>query len=312
MELNSRSVADIDLNAMVLFAQVVDAQGISAAARLLGVPKSTVSRQMARLEMRLGGRLLQRAGRTVALTELGRRYYTHCARIAADAQDADLEVAGRRGEPSGTLRVSVPSAVHSLTGPWLSGFLQAFPQIRVELLATAQVLDLVREQIDCALRVGEPGDPLLESQALGVTRSVLCASPEYLATVAEPMTPQDLEQHVSVQYGLAPETHAWQLRRSKVALRVRPITRLACNELDHVRAGVLAGLGIAALPLILCHQDLATGRLRAVLPDWRLRDLSLHLVYPRRDFMPSRLQVFIEYAATWFARSPALTAAGVP
>src|SRR6516165_8863649 len=186
----------LDLNDIVVFARVVEAGSFTSAARLLGMPKTTVSRRVAALEREVGVRLVQRTTRSLAMTDAGRLYYEQSSQALRTIEDANLRLAEARAEPSGTIRVSAPSglAVNFLTGAAFD-FLAAYPKTKVELHLTDETLNLVANRIDLAFRGGVLPDSTLVARKLGSAHRILCASPDYLARHGVPAALADLARH---------------------------------------------------------------------------------------------------------------------
>src|SRR5687768_10841065 len=184
----------MDLNEIVVFAQVVRSGSFSAAAAKLGMPKSTVSRKVSELEERLKARLLQRTTRKLSLTDVGRTYYDYCARIAAEVADAERAVSSLQDAPRGLLRVTA-GANATFLGPIVSDFLARYPEVQLELFCTTRTVDLVEERFDLAIRAGALADSSLIGRSLGSGKWFLVATPEYLKKRGRPRKPEDLKKH---------------------------------------------------------------------------------------------------------------------
>lgn len=288
-----------DLNDMVYFAEVVDQGGFAAAARKLGMPKSTLSRRLAELETQLGVRLLHRTTRKLSLTPAGEAYYRHCAALREEAQAAHDAVAQVRSEPQGTLRVTCPVTVAQTTlAPVLPRWLALHPLVRLEMEVTNRVVDLVEEGVDVALRVRatlEDSGSLVVKR-LGLTRTMLLASPALLAREGRPASPDDLARLPTVAMSaldgrtqwrlLGPEGRSWDLQH-------RP--RCAADDMLTLRHLVLGGIGIGVLPDYLCRQELREGRLVPVLEGWEPPSGVLHAVFPSRRGMTPAVRSFLDF-----------------
>src|SRR5258706_6806218 len=202
----------LDLNDIMVFARVVEAGSFTAAARLLGMPKTTVSRRIAALEREVGVRLIQRTTRSLNMTDAGRLYYEQSSQALRTIEDANLRLAETRAEPSGTIRISAPVGFggHFLTSAALD-FLAAYPKTRVELHLTDDTLNLVGNRIDLAFRTGVLVDSTLIARKLGATHRVLCASPDYLAGRGVPIAPADLASHHCIIAGPSTVIVHWVL-----------------------------------------------------------------------------------------------------
>jgi DNA-binding transcriptional LysR family regulator len=280
-----------DLNDLYYFAKVVEAGGFAAAGRLLGIPKSRLSRRIAELEERLGARLLQRTTRQLNLTAVGERYLRHCQAMLLEAEMADEAVASMSSEPRGRLRVSCPVGLaHEILPEIISDFLQKFPQVQLEVMLLNRRVDLVNEGIDVALRVRELGDedPLLVTRRLRQAQMLLVATPAFLHG-RRISHPDDLK-NLPVLGALEPDRlmHIRMLdqqgKRHELALEAR----LGIDDFIVRKASTLAGLGFTMLPMLYCEQELQDGSLVQLLPDWSLPGGWLQAVYPhRRGVMPA-------------------------
>jgi DNA-binding transcriptional LysR family regulator len=239
----------LDLNDIVVFARVIEAGSFTAAARLLGMPKTTVSRRIAALEREVGVRLLQRTTRSLNVTDAGRLYYEESSQALRTIEDANLRLAEARAEPSGTIRISAPVG---FGGYFLSSaifdFLATYPKTKVELRLTDDKLNLVENGIDLSFRTGILPDSTLIARKLGSTHRILCASPNYLARHGAPVVPADLARHHCVIAGPSTANAHWVLEGSHGQETVTVSGRFAANEMQAVIAAAIAGYGIAQLP----------------------------------------------------------------
>jgi len=288
----------LDLNDVQVFARVIEAGSFTAAARLLGMPKTTVSRRIAALEREVGVRLLQRTTRSLGLTDAGRLYYEQSSQALRLIEAANLRLAEARAEPSGTIRISAPVGfgAHFLTAT-VFDFLAAYPKTRVELRLTDDRLNLVENGIDLAFRTGVLPDSTLIARRLGSTHRILCASPDYLERRGVPVTPADLARHDCVIAGPSAAGAAWVLEGPEGGETVTVSGRFAANEMQAVYAAALAGHGIAQLPFGIAGAAVAEGRLRHVLPEHEMPASGLHAVYPSGQHLSPLVRAFIELAA---------------
>jgi DNA-binding transcriptional LysR family regulator len=280
-----------DLNDLYYFAKVVDAGGFAAAGRLLGIPKSRLSRRIAELEERLGARLLQRTTRQLNLTAVGERYLRHCQAMLLEAEMADEAVASMSSEPRGRLRVSCPVGLaHQMLPGVISNFLEKFPQVQLEMMLLNRRVDLVTEGVDVALRVRDLGDedPLLVTRRLRQAQTVMVASPGFLRE-RQIKTPDDLK-NVPILGALEADrlVHLRMLDQHGKACDMTFEARLGIDDFIVRKACTLAGLGFTVLPMMYCEQELENGSLVQLLPDWSLPGGWLQAVYPhRRGVMPA-------------------------
>ena len=294
-----------DLNDLYYFAKVVEAGGFAAAGRLLGIPKSRLSRRVAELEERLGARLLQRTTRQLKLTAVGERYLSHCQAMLLQAEMADEAVASMSSEPRGRLRVSCPVGLaHEFMPEVISSFLRAYPHVQLEVILLNRRVDLITEGIDVALRVREKGDedPLLATRWLRQARTAMVASPEF-ARQWPINSPEDLK-NVPLLGALEPDrmVHLRMLDAQGKACELTMEARLGIDDFVVRKACTLSGLGFTVLPMMYCEQELESGQLVQILPDWSLPGGWLHAVYPhRRGVMPA-VRAWIEHLVETFER----------
>lgn len=287
----------IDLNDIVVFARVTEAGSFTAAARLLGMPKTTVSRRIAALEREVGVRLIQRTTRSLTLTDAGRVYYQQSSQALRTIEDANLRLAEARAEPTGTIRISAPVGFggYFLTST-VFDFLSAHPKTKVELRLTDDTLNLVENGIDLAFRTGILPDSTLVARKLGSSYRVLCASPDYLARRGVPAIPADLARHHCVIAGPSTTGAHWVLAGSNGEETVTVDGRFAANEMQAVFAAAVAGLGIAQLPHAMAEVPIKDGRLRRILDDYTTPAGGLYVVYPSSRHLSPLVKAFIELA----------------
>jgi DNA-binding transcriptional LysR family regulator len=283
----------VDLNEMLVFARVVQAGSFRGAAAELRMPKSTVSRKVSELEERLKARLLQRTTRKLSLTDAGRTYYDYCARIVSEIEDAERAVGSLQATPRGLLRVTA-----GLNAAWLSpivsDFLKRYPEVRLELLCTGRVVDLVEERFDVGIRAGQLAESSLIARSLGTATWFLVATPAYLKKRGRPRSPDDLKKQETLFFGSGTTTQL-RLESSEGAAQVTVTPRMTVTDMDVLHAVVVAGLGIALLPAFQCMADLRARRLERVLPDWKAPSTPVHVVYPSTRYVSSKVKSFVEH-----------------
>ena len=289
------------LEGFYYFTQVVDHGGFARAARALGIPKSRLSRHVMALEAQLNVRLLNRSTRRFAVTEVGHEVYRHATAMLAEADAALEAVEFARAEPRGTIRASCPVALaQSALAPMLPDFLAKYPAVRLHLHVSNRRVDVVREGLDVALRVrtqpsGEDG---LVMRAFGRSSQFLVASPGYLARSGAPGSPQELRERATLDYGGEPDPGPWELVGANgESVRAEHTPRVWCHDFIVLRAAALAGLGIAQLPESVVREDLQSGALSRVLPEWKTPEGIVHAVFPSRRGLLPAVRVFIDFLA---------------
>jgi DNA-binding transcriptional LysR family regulator len=283
----------MDLNEMLVFARVAQAGSFTTAAAELGMPKSTVSRKVSELETRLKARLLQRTTRKLSLTDVGRTYYDYCARIVGEIEDAERAVSSLQDAPRGLLRVTAPINAGYL-GSIVSDYLKRYPEVRLELVATGRVVDLVEERFDLGIRAGTLADSSLIARSLGSAKWFLVATPAYLKKRGRPRSPDDLRAHDALLFGEG-SSGAVRLEDGERSAHVALTPRLSVSDLDILYAAAMAGLGIALLPAFYCVEDLRARRLERVLRDWNAPATPMHAVYPSTRHVSPKVKSFVDH-----------------
>lgn len=288
-----------DLNDMIMFARVVREGGFSAAARVLGLPRSQVSRRVARLEAALDTRLLERTTRRVRLTEVGEVYYGHCRRIEEEAEHAEISVHQLLEAPRGRLRATASVTMgQSLLAPHLADFLAAYPDITLDLELTNRRVDLIEEGFDVALRVGPLDPSSLVALRVGPLKAHVYGSPDYLDRHGRPRDPDELKDHRCLAMSDSSWGDTWTLRGSGGTQRVVPLKSAdSVNDLATMRRLIVGGAGLAWLPSYMTAEDEAAGRLERAVPEWVPPEGACHLVYPSRRGVTPKTRAFIEFMA---------------
>ena len=278
---------------MLIFTRVVQASSFTAAAKLLDMPKSSVSRKVSELEDRLGARLLQRTTRQLGLTDVGRVYYERCARIIGEIEEADQAVGNMQAAPCGPLRVTAPLSF-SMLGPIVSEFLKKHPTVQIELLCTDRRVDLVEEGFDLAIRAGHLDDSSLVARHLGNFERVLVAAPAYLKQKGTPKTPAELAQHACIAFGFGSTPSLWTLFAGDKRAEVRITPRLSVNDLELMLDAVRSGVGIALMPKFMCSAQLRQKELRQILRDYSSSGTPVHALYPTTRHLSPKVLAFVD------------------
>jgi len=278
---------------MLLFAEVVATGGITAAAERLGLRKSTVSRRLSALEARLGLRLVERNMRRLRLTEAGRDYHAHCARLVAEAREVNRAMSESRGTPQGTLRIATLSLLGELLTPLISEFLLRQPRMRVELSLAEAHVDLIAEEYDLALRTGPLADSTLVARRLGRLRTGYYASPSYLSRHGTPRTCDALKGHECVLLAEPGTDEVWFFGEGKRARTVPVSGRLRVPSVRAGQTAARAGLGVVRLPASLVVDDVRGGMLVPVLEDQTPPGIPVFAVYPSSRHLPPKVRAFL-------------------
>lgn len=284
----------MDLNEIVVFSKVVEVGSFVGAARELEMPKSTVSRKVSDLEERLGARLLQRTTRKLSLTDVGRTFYQHAARVVAEVEEAERAVSRLQEVPRGSLRVTAPLNF-GYVGPVIASFLERYPEVQLEMVCADRNVDLIAEAFDVAIRVGALADSALIARSVGGLRSVLVASPAYAKREGVPKSPVDLPKFACLSFGAGIHRSSWTLLRGDESVTVAIEARFQVNDFDFLDHAVRMGCGIALLPLFRCEALLRDGTLRRVLPRWASPELPIHAVYPSSRHLSPKVRAFLDH-----------------
>lgn len=284
----------MDLNEIAVFVRVVQAGSFIAAAKALGMPKSTVSKKVGDLEERLGTRMLQRTTRKLSLTDAGRLYYDQVARLLDEVEDAERVVTSLRQAPRGLLRVTA-GRITSYLGPIVRDYMERYPDVRIELYCTERAVDLVEERFDLGIRAGRLPDSTLIARSLGSVPWHLVATPAYLERRGRPRSPADLARHDCLLFGFGADRATLRFHRGEERVELEVPTRLMVYEVDILRSVAAGGLGIALLPAHVCYEDLRTGQFERVLREWELPKTPIQIVYPSTRHMSPKVQSFIAH-----------------
>jgi DNA-binding transcriptional LysR family regulator len=293
------------LSRMAVFAKVVDAGSFSAAAQELGVSKSAVSKQVAKLEDYLGARLLNRTTRRLSLTEVGQAFYERCTRIVAEAEEAELAVTRLSDAPRGVLRVTVPVSFGlGHVGPAIGDFMTQFPELTVEMTLTDRKVDLIEEGLDVAVRVGEMPDSSLIARKVASTRRIVCAAPGYWRKYGKPSHPGELKQHHCLLYAYNQPPDEWSFAgpRGRIAVRVRG--RMKANNGEILRDAATAGVGVIFSPTFIVGDSVKRGVLEPALTDFEEAPMGIHAVYPHNRHLSAKVRAFVGFLAERFGGEP--------
>jgi len=287
-----------------VFTRVVEAHSFTKAGRQLGLTASGVSRAITRLEHRLGARLLQRTTRSLSLTDDGAAYYERCKKVLVELEDAEDALARSRDQPRGRLRVDAPNVLgRFILGPALPGFLARYPELAIDLSVRDHVIDPTAEGVDVTLRMAELRDSELVARSLGALRFVVAGSPRYFAQRGRPKRPDDLVHHTLIGFLSGGAPMPWEFRNDRHV----PITgRFHTNSADASRDAALAGVGLIHVYAFHVADELARGRLEAVLVDHERPPRPVHALYARQRVATPKVRVFIDWAEQLLAKAGAI------
>ncbi|MGH1507665.1 LysR family transcriptional regulator [Ralstonia solanacearum] len=287
------------LNDMALFVEVVKAKGFRSAAEAMGIPNSTLSRRIGTLEKAIGLRLLHRTTRKIELTEAGQLYFERCKRIVDEARLAHEQLGEMLAQPSGVLRASLPvDFAVTYLAPLIAEFAGLYPGITFDFDLTPRRVDLVSEPFDVAIRMGPSEDSQLIARPLASLTPHLYASPGYLDRSVEPRKPADLERHECLSILKA---GSWTLQDGKRTATVSVGGRFTLNSVGMIRRLAVLDLGIVLMPEEIVADELASGKLRRILPGWHGTPMPVYAITETR-LLPAKTQRFIEFLRARLAR----------
>jgi DNA-binding transcriptional LysR family regulator len=294
----------IDLDDLISFVEVVESGGFNRAAKRLGISKSIVSRRIARLEVEVGIRLLSRTTRGISPTEAGLEFKARSERILAELEEAREAVAQQAGGVVGRLRLSAPLSFGVRhVAPELAEMAQRHPRLEMDVSYSDRLVDLIGERYDAAIRIGALKESSLVARRIAPVRSVLVASPEYLARNGRPGTPSDLAGHACLIY-TGRTVAEWQFRAGKRWISIRPEGRLRSDSGEAVLQWAIAGLGIAEGPSFLVSDSIESGTLEPLLLDYATPEYGIHVVRPPGSYVPGKVRVLIDTLVERFGGEP--------
>jgi DNA-binding transcriptional LysR family regulator len=293
------------LNDLRVFVRVVDRGGFAVAARELGVPTSTVSRTIARLEESTGSRLLHRTPRSVRVTSEGRAIHASVREAVGTLERAARSLEPATRQPKGVLRVTAPTDLGSaFLADVVVAFGERYPLVQIDLALSNRPVNLVDEGFDVAVRVAPRlTDSTLVAKKLGDLEHALYASPRYVDGHGAPSSPGDLDSHRCIVFRGKDLAKTWKLHDDKTAIELEVRARMGGDDFGYLRALVLAGGGIALMPRLLCAKDDAAGRLVRLLPTFRGDGAGLYVIYPSAAQVPARVSAFRDFVAAAFQAS---------
>lgn len=288
----------LDLTDLLTFIRIVETETLTRAGRSLGVPKSTVSRRMTRLEQQLGVQLVRRSPHAVTLTEQGALFYEYGKRCLGVLDDGERAIRQGLRNPQGLLRIAVPPELdRGVLAPLMADYLEAYPDVRLVCVATGDQIEALREGFDVAVVAGAlpDADASFAATRLGFAEYRLFAAPEYAERKGLPQSHVDLTRFDLLAWGEADRRAVWRLHDESGEIAVEFKPRLVCNDLMLLRQAVLSGLGIAALPTFLCADDVERDALMQVLPGWRAAGTPFSVVFPHHEALPPHVRAMLTF-----------------
>jgi DNA-binding transcriptional LysR family regulator len=283
------------LTSMSAFIRVVDSGGFSAAGRKLNMSTTMVSNHVQALEGHLGARLLHRTTRKVSLTEVGKAYYDRCVQILGDIEQADEIAGAQQSTPRGTLRIYTNTHMVQFLSPVVAEFLGSYPDVKVDLMIGERNADLIDEGFDVAVRMVPPSDSSLIVRSLASWRHVLCCSHDYIEKHGRPEQLSDLVERNCIRHANYPYGDEWHfVDRKGAPATVRVSGNLTTNSGEMLNRAALQGVGICLAAGFLIGDDLESGRLVRLLPEYRPVELSMNAIYPHRHYLSAKVRTFID------------------
>ncbi len=290
-------------SSMRMYVTVVDGGSFAAAADKLEVSRATVSKQIQKLEEHLGTRLLNRTTRRLSLTGTGREFYERSMQIMNDVAEAEQVAAQMTRTPQGVLRVTIPLSYgqHRLA-TIIGDYAQAYPKVQLDISLSDRKVDLIEDGFDLAVRIGALPQSDLIARKIGGVRSIVCASPAYVARHGAPQTPAELNRHACLGYTLTGSGADWRFDTPDGPLIVPISGPIRADNGDIIRLAALSGAGILFQPHFIVGDDLKAGRLVRILPGWQSAELGVHAVYPSRKHLSAKVRTFVDFLVTALER----------
>lgn len=289
------------LKSMVVFAQVVEQGNLTAAAKHIGLSRAVVSYHIKKLESQLGVKLLNRSTRSIALTEAGREYYQSCRIIAEQATTANQQIENLKNEPEGLLKITCPvNAGLQMVVPALNDFRRLYPKIDLDVMLTDEVVNIMQEGIDLAIRGAPLADSGLQASKLSTLPTCLCGSPDYFKKNGRPLTPTDLEQHDWIIYKLT--SGAIELSKGNRSYSVAVKGSISTNNAAARTAFIEGGHGLGRIPLYDAWPKIQSGLLEIVLDDYQLKDIDIYGVFPPGSASSKKLRLLIDFLKEYFIK----------
>lgn len=285
----------IDLNQILIFIKVVESGSFTKASELLKQPKSRISRRLAALEKSLGTQLIYRTTRQMQLTETGKDYYRRCAPLVQNLENANNAITTHAEEISGILRITAPEDYGKIIlAPLVVEFIKRFPKVKIEVVLAGAYLDLVKESIDIAIRIGTLKDASMKSKRLSSLVSILVAAPGFLEKQPSITKPEHLSQVSCISFRTGTKNQ-WRLLREKQEVRVNIQGPVMANSPEFIYHLALLGRGVALIPEFLCAEALHSGKLVQVLKGWTSESIPIQMLIPVQKEIPLKTKAFMDF-----------------
>ncbi len=293
------------LDGMRTFVAVIEAGSFARAADRLDRSPQLVSKYVAQLEARLGTRLLNRSTRRLSITEAGQAYFDRCVQVLADIDEMERAVADMTTQARGKLRINAPMSfgITHLSRA-IAAFQREQPEVHVDLTLNDRAVDIISEGFDLAIRIARLADSALVARRLARIRLVACASPGYLDRHGAPREPADLAAHNCLQYAYWTDGSRWRFERDGESHVVDGRGTLAANNGDALRAAAVADVGVVVLPTFIVGNELRSGRLVRILPEYEIPGLAVYAVYAHRQFLSAKVRTFVDHLSGFFGDPP--------
>jgi DNA-binding transcriptional LysR family regulator len=286
----------IDLNQILIFVKVVDSGSFTKAAAQLNQPKSRISRRIAALERSLGTQLLYRTTRQMQLTETGKDYYRRCSPLIEDLENASNVMTTKAEELTGVLRITAPEDYAKIIlAPLVDEFLKKHPKMNVEVLLAGAYLDLIKEAIDVAIRIGHLKDASMKSKKLTSMTSIVVASPSFLEKHRDITKPEQLAEVPCLNLNFSGPKNQWKLIKDKQESKVKIQAAVSANSPEFLFHMALLGRGVAMIPKFLCEEALVSGKLVHILKSWTSEAAPVHLLTPAQKEVPAKTRAFMDF-----------------
>jgi DNA-binding transcriptional LysR family regulator len=299
------------LKSMVVFAQVVEQGNFTAAAKHIGLSRAVVSYHIKKLESQLGVKLLNRSTRSIGLTEAGAEYYQSCRIIADQASSANQKIENLKNEPEGLLKITCPVNVGlQMVVPALNDFRRLYPKIELDVMLTDEIVNIIQEGIDLAIRGAPLPDSGLQANKLSTLQTCLCGSPNYFKRRGRPLDPTDLEQHDWVVYKMT--SGAIELKKGSRSYSIAVKGGISTNNAAARTAFIEGGHGLAKIPVYDAWPKIQAGTLESVLDDYQLKDIDIYGVFPPGSAASKKLRLLIDYLKKYFIKIERQTQNSMP